>query len=58
MTYREYINNMKKEWNGRKVMYQGQEYTVIDVDYNGALLINKKSQFNDTTAIDQFMLDK
>lgn len=36
-------------------MYAGEIYQVVDVDYNGCLLINKKAEFTDTTAIDAFM---
>lgn len=49
---------MKKQWVGRTVSYQGQSYKVVDVDYNCALLIDKKGSFNDTTAVDPSMLDK
>lgn len=51
MEYRKYIESLKKEWVGKKVRYEDKDYTVIDVDYNGALLINKPSKFNDTTAV-------
>lgn len=57
MTYREYIEKMKKEWVGKKVSFEGEQYVVIDVDYNGALMINKKARFTDTTAVSQFQLD-
>lgn len=52
MTYKEYIESLKNEWNGKKVNYDGREYTVVDVDYNGMLLIDKKAEFTNTTAID------
>ena len=51
MTYGEYIENMKREWTGRTVRYEGKEYTVVDVDYNGGLLINKPARFTETTAV-------
>lgn len=51
MEYRDYIKSLKEEWIGKEVRYGDQDYTVIDVDYNGALLINKPSKFNDTTAV-------
>ena len=57
-TYREHVQWMKKQWIGKTVIYQGQRYKVVDVDYNCALLIDKKAPFTDTTAVDPSMLDK
>ena len=57
MTYKEYIERMKKIWIGKKVRFQGQEYTVVDVDYNGGLLIDKKAEFTETTAVGSWQLD-
>ena len=51
MTYREWIQERRGEWTGKKVIYQGNEYNVVDVDYNGALLIDKKAEFTETTAV-------
>ena len=51
MTYKEYIKNLKNEWIGKKVKYEGEIYKVVDVDYNGMLLINKKARFTNTTAV-------
>jgi hypothetical protein len=56
--YRDYIENKRKEWKDKTVSYEGKQYRVIDVDYNGALLIDKPAQFTDTTAISEFMLDR
>lgn len=50
-TYREYIENMKREWIGKRVKFEGNIYNVIDIDYNGVLLIDKKAQYIDTTAV-------
>lgn len=63
MTYREYIENMKAEWIGKKVLYKGTEYTVVDVDYNGGLLIDKPHKYCEsytapTTSIASYMLDE
>ena len=58
VTYKEYIENLKREWIGKTVKYKGQSYNVVDVDYNGALHIDLPAQFTSTTAISQFMLDK
>ena len=32
-------------------MYENEKYNVVDVDYNGMLLIDKKARFTDTTAV-------
>ena len=55
--YSQWIAERRQKWIGEKVVYQGVEYTVIDVDYNGALLINKKAQFTDTTAVMEWMCE-
>ena len=52
MTYKEYIQQLKANWNGAKVWYYGAEYKVIDVDYNGYLLIDKPAQYTSTTAVE------
>jgi hypothetical protein len=54
MTYKQYIENMKKLYVGKTVRYKGILYIVVDVDYNGALLIDMSSQFNETTAIEPY----
>lgn len=58
MTWAEYIAKLRAEWNGRKVIYQGEQHTVVDVDYNGGLLIDRETMYNKTTAIAPYMLDK
>lgn len=58
MTWAEHIAELRAEWNGRKVIYQGEQHTVVDVDYNGALLIDLETMYNKTTAIEPYMLDK
>lgn len=55
-TYKEYINRLKKEWIGKAIIYDNKKYNVVDVDYNGMLLIDKKAQFTDTTAVDTTMV--
>lgn len=50
-TYSEYIEGLKKAWIGKSVLFENEEYTVVDVDYNGSLLIDKKARFTDTTAV-------
>lgn len=55
-TYREYINRLKSKWVGKTIIYDNKKYNVVDVDYNGMLLIDKKAQFTDTTAVDTTMV--
>ena len=50
-TYREWIEKLKAEWIGKEVLYKEKKYTVMDVDYNGFLLINKKAEYTETTAV-------
>lgn len=49
--YSQYIQQLRDQWIGKKVMYEGKVFTVVNVDYNGALLIDKKARFTDTTAV-------
>ena len=54
--YEEWIKEKREEWVGREVIFEGHKYKVMDVDYNGALLINKKAEYTDTTAVAQWMV--
>ena len=54
--YKDWIEEMKTKLIGQKVIYEEHEYTVVDVDYNGGLLINKPAQFTETTAVEQWMV--
>ena len=56
-TYKDYIESLKAKWIGKTVRFQGEQHKVVDVDYNGALLIDKPAKFTDTTAIDITMID-
>lgn len=58
MLYRDHIEEMKKKWIGSRVLFDGMPYTVVDVDYNGGLLIDKKAKFTDTTAVPEHMVKK
>ena len=49
--YSQYIQQLRDQWIGKKVMYRGWIHTVVNVDYNAMLLIDLKSRFNDTTAV-------
>lgn len=51
MTYKQYIENLKAEFIGRKVRYEGDVYTIVHVDYNGCIHIDKPSAYNETTAV-------
>lgn len=53
MTMKEYRQRLIKEYKGKRVFYEGQIYTCVGVDWNGALLIDKKDQFKDDTAVEQ-----
>jgi len=57
-TYRELVEKDRAEWIGQKVWFEGEQYTVVDVDYNGALLIDKKARFTDTTAVSRFQIER
>lgn len=50
-TWREFIDSMKEEWIGKSVLFENEKYNVVGVDYNGILLIDKKAEFTDTTAV-------
>lgn len=50
-TYKKWIESKKNKWIGKRVKYNEGIYNVVDVDYNGFLLIDKKARFTDTTAI-------
>ena len=54
--YKDWIEEQRMKWMGKTVTYEGKQYKVIDVDYNGALLIDKKGQFTDTTAVGTWMV--
>lgn len=49
--YRDWIEELKHKWVKKKVIYEGKEYTVVGVDYNGGLLIDKRNRYNDTTSV-------
>ena len=49
--WKDYIEHRKKKYIGRKVLFDNNIYTIVDVDYNGAFLIDKSARFTDTTAV-------
>lgn len=59
MEYKQMVKNDRLYWTGKKVLYiDGNVYTVTDVDYNGALLIDKKAEFTETTAVSRFQVQE
>ena len=53
-TYREYIEELKRKWIGKIVEFESKRYNVVNVDYNGMLLIDKKSIYLTSTAVEIF----
>lgn len=51
MKYKDWIKALEDEFLGKKVMYDGDVYVIVKVDYNGFIHINKPSEHNDTTAV-------
>ena len=50
-TWKEYIDKLKCQWIGKEVTYKNEKHRVVDVDYNGMLLIDKKARMTETTAV-------
>lgn len=50
-TWKEYIEKLKSEWIGKSVLFENEKFKVVNVDYNGLLLIDKKARYTDTTAV-------
>lgn len=50
-SYQEYLRSMHAKYIGAQVRYNGRLYKVIDVDYNGMLLIDIPSDHAETTAV-------
>ena len=53
---REWVEALRRMWHDMKVVYDGEVYTVLDVDSNGALLIDKPDEFKATTAVSVSMV--
>ena len=49
--YQEYMRSFYAKYIGARVRYNGRFYKVIDVDYNGFLLINLPTDHAETTAV-------
>ena len=54
MLYKDYIKGMRDKFIGETVYYDDEKHTVVGVDYNGMLLIDKQGRFTETTAVYQF----
>ena len=50
MAWKDYIRELKKKWVDKQVSFEGSIYTVVDVDSNGVLHINRPTEHNKTTA--------
>ena len=50
-SYQEYLRSIYAKYIGAQVRYNGRLYKVIDVDYNGFLLIDIPSDHAETTAV-------
>ena len=57
MSYRVLVESERREYIGRAVIYKGESHKIVDVDWNGAIMIDQKAQFTDTTAVDRFDKD-
>ena len=51
-----YRNKLERLYVNRKVRYQGEVYTVLRVDSNGALLIDKPDRYKSDTAVFPYMV--
>ena len=47
----DWINALRRLWRDMKVIFDGTVYTVLDVDSNGMLLIDKPDEYKATTAV-------
>lgn len=50
-SWKEYIEELRNEFTGKKVRYEGEIYTITHVDYNGIIHIDKPTEHNWTTAV-------
>lgn len=62
MAWSDYIKGMKEKWVGKKVSFEGKQYTVVGIDMNGALLIDRPQYYCEsytakTTAIGEEHID-
>lgn len=50
-TWKNYIEHRKEEYIGKRVIFENNIYSIVDVDYNGAFLIDKPARYTSTTAV-------
>lgn len=50
-TWKQYIESLKAEFIGKKCAYEGKVYTIVSIDYNGIIHIDKPTTHNATTAV-------
>jgi len=48
--WKDYVEELRAEWIGKTVNFQGAQYKIVDVDYNGVLHIDRPTEYNATTA--------
>lgn len=53
--YQDNIKGMRLEYVGKKVLYGGSVYEVVDIGRDGELLINRPTKDSETTAISTAM---
>ena len=46
MTYKKFILSLRDYWIGKKVIYDHHIFNEVGVDYNGFLLIDKKTKYS------------
>ena len=61
MSWKDHIEENKKKWIGQTVIFENEKHTVVDVDMNGALHIDKPKKYcethtNPTTAIEAWKI--
>ena len=49
-SWKQYIEHLKDEWIGKRVMFEERPYIIVDVDYNGIIHIDRPTEHNKTTA--------
>ena len=51
MSFSAWVKTLANEFVGKKVQYEGKIYTIVKVDSNGLIHIDKPSMYNTTTAV-------
>ena len=51
MSWKEMIEEKREQLVGRKVEYEGEIYTITQVDMNGSILIDKQAEHTPDTAV-------